>query len=325
MTSFRTDVSIARSAFPIGLKTPVLTVGSCFADAIGQRLYEFKFPTLANPFGVTYNPITIHQLLTRSISTERPEPHTFLENNEVFFNYDFHSEVSALTKEELFHKITGTLTAVHHFLKTCKWIMITYGTAWVYLRKETGEIVANCHKLPQSIFDKMLLTEDEIVSSFQKLAGALQTFNPSARIILTLSPVRHLKDTLELNSVSKATIRTACHAMVSKFKNTEYFPAYEIMLDDLRDYRFYRSDMLHPTRQAEDYIWDKFAEKYFDDETVTFLHEWKSIRAALNHKPFHPASSSHQQFLRQTLARVESFRNRVNVDEEVAVLEKQLL
>ncbi|HYC86692.1 MAG TPA: GSCFA domain-containing protein [Chryseosolibacter sp.] len=325
MRTFRTDVSIRPAITRITLKTPILTAGSCFADAIGQRLLQFKFPALANPFGVTYNPLSIHKQLLRSIGNDRPEPHTFLKSQQVHLSYDFHSELSALTREELFHKIAHTTETTHHFLKTACWIMLTYGTAWVYERKDTRDVVANCHKVPQSEFSKRLLAESEIVSSFEKLAEELRALNPAARFILTVSPVRHLKDSLELNSVSKSILRTACHALSTRFAHVEYFPGYEIMLDDLRDYRFYKSDMIHPTEDAEEYIWDKFAEGYFDEKTKVFLASWSGILTALNHRPFYPASENHQKFLRDTLKKLELFKDTVNVDEEIAIVEKQLL
>jgi len=325
MNTFRTDVSVGKSGVAITPKTAIFTAGSCFADTIGQQLYRFKFQTLPNPFGVTYNPVSIHKLFLKSIGNDRPEPENFLENQGIYLNFDFHSEISALTKEELFHKISQIGSTAHTFLKTARWIMITYGTSWVYEKKGSGEIVANCHKLPQAMFTKRLLAEDEIIGSFQHLKDALKKINPSVRIILTLSPVRHIKDTLELNSVSKAVLRSACHAIISDFQDVEYFPAYEIMLDDLRDYRFYKSDMLHPNDEAEEYIWNKFAERYFDNETRKFIGEWSSVRTALGHKPFHPGSAAHQQFLRQTLKKLESFKDRINVEEEIAMLEKQLL
>jgi hypothetical protein len=325
MNSFRTDVSISPSIHKTGLKNPILTVGSCFADAIGLRLDNNKFKTLVNPFGVLYNPMSIHKALRYAIHQEPPADHTYLSNNELCLNYDFHSEFSHPEKNILLSRVQNIIGSSHFFLKDADRILITYGTAWVYSRKDTGEIVANCHKLPAFSFTKSLLTENEIVESFKTFHDSITAFNPNIRIILTLSPVRHLKDTLELNSVSKSVIRLACHRIAEKFQAAEYFPAYEIMMDDLRDYRFYKSDMLHPTEDAEDYIWQKFSECYFDEETLAFLKQWQSIRSALSHKPFHPASSAHQQFLKDTLKKVEALKGKVDVSEEAASIKAQLL
>jgi hypothetical protein len=325
MTNFRTDVSIKPSESKIGLQSAVLTVGSCFADAIGQRLLQNKFLASVNPFGTLYNPVSIHKALLYTIHQEPPSDHTYVNHNDLCLNYDFHSTFSHPDKNIFMSHIQNVIGTSHYFLKDADRILITYGTAWVYSRKDTGEIVANCHKLPASAFSKSLLTENVILESFKTLYRSLKVFNPHARIILTLSPVRHLKDTLALNSVSKSMLRLACHRIVESYPDVEYFPAYEIVMDDLRDYRFYKSDMLHPTEDAEDYIWEKFSSCYFDEETLAFLKQWQSIRSALAHKPFHPASSAHQQFLRDTLKKIEAIKNKIDTSEEAAFIKAQLV
>jgi hypothetical protein len=324
MTDFRTDVRVTYSVYPITLKTPVLTAGSCFADAIGHRLDINKFKVLTNPFGVIYNPHSIHKAIRYAIQNEPAADHLFIQNNDVHLNYDFHSELSSLSKTDLMQRLTNTIGSVHYFLKDTSWILITYGTAWVYNRVDTGEIVANCHKMPASNFRKTLMTEDSIVKSFEQLFSDLKKYNPNVRVILTVSPVRHIKDTLELNSASKSALRIACHSIAQKFEGVEYFPAYEMMLDDLRDYRFYKSDLIHPTEVAEDYIWNKFAERYFDDSTKQFINDWTPLRSALNHKPFHPQSKQHQQFLHDTIRKLERLKTTVNVEHELDALKKQI-
>jgi hypothetical protein len=324
MTHFRTDVSITSSPNKIGLKNPIFTAGSCFANAIGLRLMQNKFKTLSNPFGVLYNPISIHKALRYAIHQEPPADHTYLSNHGLNLNYDFHSEFSHTEKSALTSQIQNSIGSSHFFLRDAAWIMITYGTSWVYARKDSGEIVANCHKIPSSSFTKSLLTEHEIADSFKTFFESLTAFNPHVRIILTVSPVRHLKDTLELNSVSKSIARLACYRITEKFPAVEYFPAYEIMMDDLRDYRFYKSDMLHPSKDAEDYIWKKFSDRYFDEVTTEFLKKWQSIRSALLHKPFHLTSPAHQQFLKETLVKLTGLKNTVDISEEAAFIEAQL-
>lgn len=324
MESFRTIVSVNRSSRPITHKTSVLTAGSCFADAMGSRLQQFKFDAMANPFGILYNPITIHKVLQESAHLQFPPHDSFLQNHEVYLNYNFHSEVSATNRPQLEEKIKTIVESAHQFLKKTKWLMITYGTAWVYQRKDNQQIVANCHKMPAQLFNKVLLTEHEIVNSFQELQQTLRTFNPDLKFILTVSPVRHIKDTLELNSVSKSILRMACHTLATEHESVEYFPAFEMMMDDLRDYRFYKSDMLHPTEQAEDYIWERFSDRYFDPETKNLVNELKSICAALAHRPFHPGTTAHQQFLKDTLKKLEGFSPTINVNEEIAIIKQQL-
>lgn len=323
MNPFRTVLNAGVSTHTISLSDKILTLGSCFADAIGSRLVRSKVQTLANPFGVLYNPHSIHRLLQYTVFNEPVPEHTFLKHQDIYLNYDFHSELSALQKETLQHTLRNMIGSTHHFLKDAQWLLITYGTAWVYERLDTGEVVANCHKQPANQFQKSLLAHDTIVQSFDTIYRALKEFNPDIRIILTVSPVRHIKDTLELNSVSKSILRVACHSLQQAYTDVDYYPAYEMQLDDLRDYRFYKADMIHPTEQAEDYIWEQFAARYFDGSLKSFIEKWKHIQQALAHKAFHPSSDAHQKFLKDTLKKLEELKSLVNVDEEIAFVKSQ--
>src|SRR5688500_6766060 len=258
MKEFRTALNVTPARLQMQLTDKILTQGSCFSTAIGQRLVAYKIRTVVNPFGVIYNPESIHRALSYSIFNEPVPDHTFVQHQEIFLNYNFHSELSSADKGDLSSKLANTIGATHYFLRDAQWMLLTYGTAWAYHRKDTGEVVANCHKLPSGMFTRSLMSVEGILNSFRTFYEQLKKFNPTIRIILTISPVRHLKDTLELNSVSKSVLRVACHDIAATFDDVEYFPAYEIQLDDLRDYRFYKPDMLHPTTEAEDYIWEKF-------------------------------------------------------------------
>jgi len=324
MKSFRTELHVTPAPASIALKSRIVTQGSCFSDAIGERLRDSKIGTLVNPFGVIYNPVSIHRALSYAIFNEPLPEHTFTKSGDIFVNFDVHSELSSLRHEDLRKRLTETVGLTHHFLRDAGWLMLTYGTAWVYRRTETGEIVANCHKLPGSLFEKSLLSVTEIVDDFKEFHTQLCRLNPGIRIILTVSPVRHVRDTLEGNSVSKAILRVACDEIMRLFDNVEYFPAYEIMMDDLRDYRFYADDMLHPTAQAENYIWEKFAERYFSREVMDFLRKWSPIRAALRHRPFHPQSPAHRQFLEDTLKKLQDLGEMVDVKEEITQITQQL-
>lgn len=325
MKEFRTAIKVTPSKEKIGLKSRLLTQGSCFSDAIGDRLAVHKVDTLVNPFGVVYNPESIHRILTCSIFNEPVPDHTYLHHQGIYLNYNFHSQFSALSQHELAAKLKNTIGATHYSLKDTSWLLLTYGTAWVYRRKDTGEIVANCHKMPGSVFSKELMPVAAIVESFRIFYDQLKTFNEGIKIILTVSPVRHLKDTLELNSVSKSILRVACNELREHYEDVDYFPGFELMIDDLRDYRFYESDMLHPTEEAEDYIWEKFMERYFTPELKGFVQQWKEILSALKHKAFHPASSLHQQFLRDTLKKLQKFKGVVDVEKEIATVTQQLV
>lgn len=324
MNAFRTIVKPRVSKHTFSLHDALLTAGSCFAEAIGSRLASHKVRTLANPFGVIYNPVALHKAIKYALFNEAVPELTFLERDGVHVSYDFHSSISAGDKNALRKLLLEITGATHHFIRDARAIILTYGTAWVYTRNDTGEIVANCHKVPASEFTKSLLSRKQIIASFDDLYNNLKAFNPSCRVIVTVSPVRHLRDTPEGNSVSKAILRSACDVIAQSYQDAGYYPAFEIMMDDLRDYRFYKRDMIHPTEEAEDYIWDHFAETYFDDETRAFFEEWKGIRSALSHRPFHPESPSHQLFLRDTLKKLEALSHRVNVAEEIAEIKGQL-
>jgi len=320
--SFRTEIN-SISSNPITLQDQILTTGSCFAQQFGAWLYENKFTVASNPFGTTYNPISIHHNLIDSTSNTLDES-LFIENDGILKHYDYHSQWSAFDKQSLTDEINKQQKVVSQFLKKSNVIIITYGTAWVYTHKAENKIVSNCHKSPATLFEKRLLTVDEIIKSFNELYTGLQKINPGIRFILTVSPVRHIKDTLPLNSVSKAALRIACDRITNEFQHVDYFPSYEIMLDDLRDYRFYERDMIHPTEEAFDYISQKFSDQYFPTELKIFIEKWKNLKQALQHKPFHPHSPKHQLFLEDLLTKLKAVKE-VSLDKEINLVQSQLV
>lgn len=324
MKTFRTPFSIPPSVRLIGSQNKILTLGSCFADAIGSRLQQNKVNTLVNPFGTLFSPLAIHKVLRYSLFNEPVPAHTYLSHQEVFLNYDFHSELSATSRAVLEKRIAETIGTCHHFLRDADTLLLTYGTSWIYERTDTGEPVANCHKQPGHQFTKLLLSQKKILESFDSLYNELMQFNSNLRIILTVSPVRHIKDTIQLNSVSKSLLRLACHNIQESYLQVEYFPAFEIMMDDLRDYRFYKEDMIHPSTEAEEYIWNQFYDCYATTAFKDFIHQWKKITYALNHKPFHPGTKAHQDFLLQTLKQLEALQQTVGVEDEMNFIRKHL-
>lgn len=307
----------------ITLADKFFTIGSCFSDEIGEKLAENKFLTSQNPFGTVYNPISIHHLLLLGLNKQFPSAWSYAVNEDIHFNYHFHSSFSALSRNEIENSIQKSISNANEFLSIATRVVITYGTSFVYRLKSNREIAANCHKMPSALFEKELLTESDIVKSFEGFYSKLKSVNPSAKVILTVSPVRHLKDTLELNAVSKSTLRMACHALISKFPDVEYFPAYEILLDDLRDYRFYKTDRIHPTEEAVEYIWGKFIDAHFNEQTKKFISEWSKIKNDLAHRPFQPGSEKHQIFLKSLLKRLETFHSVVDVSKEISNLKLQ--
>jgi len=307
----------------MAISEPIFTIGSCFADSIANRMASYKLNTSPNPSGILYNPVSIHGMLAMAAEGMKPAADHYT-SGEVVHHYDFHSLHAASSQQHLAATLQDVLSSCNDKLAKAEWLIITYGTTWVYRHKGSGRVVANCHKQPASAFVKELLTADEITASFHKLIAALRAARPTLKVILTISPVRHLKDTLEGNSISKAVLRVACNNIVQSESNVYYFPAYEIMMDDLRDYRFYKADMIHPNELAEDYIWEKFSETWFDDDLLRFLDAWKSIKQALKHRPFHAGTKAHQQFLRATLQRVDAWKHFVNVDDEREQLLSQM-
>ncbi len=321
---FRTEIHIPPSAEKINYSTKVITIGSCFSQAIGERLVENKFEVLVNPFGTVFNPISIFRLLENSLSNDFSILDSTVENNGAWFNYHVHSDMYETTKDALKCKVEEKLIQVKNKLLQADTLLITLGTAFVYKLKSNNEIVANCHKVPASNFTKELLSVDEIVRSFSQFFDLVKIHNSKLKIILTVSPVRHTKDTLVLNSVSKSILRMACHQLSEGFSEVTYFPSYEIMQDDLRDYRFYKEDMLHPTEVAEAYIWNKFSEAYFNEETKALLKELSSVSKALQHKPFREDSEEYKRFLADVLKRLALLKVRVNVEEEMNYINNKL-
>jgi hypothetical protein len=321
---WRTELNVKPSRNKITLSDKIFTIGSCFSDEMGQLLGENKFQ-VARPFGTVYNPISIHRLLSLGLNKGFPTEESFGQNEDVYFNYHFHSSFSSLNRKELEKRIEKSITESNEFLKTANTVVITFGTAFVYQLKSNGAIVANCHKMSSTLFEKRLLTQTEIIKSFEEAYSKLKSINLSVKIILTVSPVRHLKDTLELNSVSKSILRMACHTISEQHQDVEYFPAFEILVDDLRDYRFYKSDRLHPTEEAVEYIWQKFSGAYFDESTKKFVSEWQKIKSELTHRSFHPESDSHQKFLKSLLLKLENLESMVDVQTEIAETKSKIV
>jgi hypothetical protein len=323
MNSFRTDVSARVSEQTFNIKSRIFTIGSCFADAIGSRLAKYKWQVLANPFGAIYNPISIHRLIEILIDRQSVPESSFVESQDVHSNFFFQSKMSHVSREGLQQMLETRINSGHDQIKQCDRLIITYGTAFVHSRRDTGEIVANCHKLSSSLFTKTLLSIEDVTTSFGQMFAQLKAINPTLRIILTVSPVRHTKETLELNSVSKSILRVACHEIAKQHREVEYFPAYEIMMDDLRDYRFYKSDMIHPTEQAEDHIFEKFTAAHINASSQQFMKAWNEILSALAHKPFNPMTSKHQEFLKKLLKKLAEITE-VDVTSEKEEVKKQL-
>jgi hypothetical protein len=323
---FRTELTIAPQERQLARTARVLTVGSCFADSIGARLRLNKVNALVNPFGTVFQPLALAQLLRAAAGEEQDWQQHVVEARGRWQSYDFHSTVGADSPVELLQLVQQRVNQVGEFVRTADAVVLTLGTAWAYRLRETGELVSNLHKLPASLFEKELLTADEIVNGLAEVHALLRRLNPNIRIVLTVSPVRHIKDTLPLNAVSKSVLRVACHYLSELLPGVSYFPAYELLVDELRDYRFYASDMLHPSEVAEDYIWDKFARAYFDADFGRFRKEWAAVRQSLGHRPLHLGAPEHRTFLDQTAERLERLASQgVDVRQEQRDVQRQLV
>jgi hypothetical protein len=322
---FRTEVNPKPSQNQISIGDQLVTIGSCFAENMGKRLAQHKFKTLRNPFGTIFNPLSIFELLELAHQQNTLPATSFQEKAGLFFNYKVHSSLNGKSQGEIESNIYHQRNKLGAALQTAKQVIITFGTAWVYEEKKTKMLVANCHKVPASEFNKRLLSVEEIITGAMLTKEHLQSTNPDLKFILTVSPIRHIKDTHELNAVSKSVLRLACHHLSSMAHDIAYFPAYELMMDDLRDYRFYKKDMLHPNQQAQDYIWDKFRASYFDKNTNDFVNQWSEIRSAINHKAFQPESPAHQKFLMNTITKIEKHKELVNIEKELKKLKDQLV
>ena len=302
---FRTELTIAPAAGQLARTARVLTMGSCFADSIGARLVANKVETRVNPFGTVFQPLALARLLRAAAGEEVDWQRHLVQARGRWQSYDLHGSVGADSPVELLQYIQEVVRQTGEFLRNADVVLLTLGTAWAYRLRETGELVSNCHKQPADLFVRELLTPDEIINALAETHAYLRRLNPDLRFVLTVSPVRHLKDTLQLNSVSKSVLRLATHIVSDLLPGVAYFPAYELLVDDLRDYRFYASDMLHPSEVAEDYIWEKFARAYFDADFGRFRKEWAAVRQSLGHRPLHEGAPEHRQFLESTREKLE--------------------
>ena len=321
---FRTEIGKSNSAIYIDYGSQILSLGSCFAVNIGQKLSEGKIKCIVNPLGISFNPPSIFNLISKGVLEDYDISDSYTERDGLFYNFKLHSEFRAKSQVEFDSKKEEAFSKLSHAILKSSVIILTFGTAWIYERKSDQELVSNCHKLSAKEFNKRLITVEEIISGFFEMKEHVEKVNPKAEFLLTVSPVRHTRDTLEGNSVSKSILRTACHYLSEMSEDVSYYPAYEIMVDDLRDYRFYEADMIHPNQQGIDYIWDHFRSAYFIQETEDLYQKWSKLQRALSHRPFNPESNSHQKFLKKTLNELEQLKDQIDLKSEIKKLQTQL-
>ena len=294
----QTEIPLTKQLYnQIDYSSKLLLLGSCFSENIGEKFSYFKFQSTINPYGILFHPVAIENLITRSVNKDYYSESDLYFNNEQWSCLDAHSKLNKTSKEELLNELNTQLDETHNQLKVSNHLIITLGTSWVYRHIDTDKIVANCHKIPQKQFLKELLSADEIAESLEAIVSLVKSINPKISFLFTVSPVRHIKDGFIENTQSKAHLLTAIHRIIEPRKQMYYFPSYEIMMDELRDYRFYNADMIHPSLVAIDYIWEKFKRVWLSEDALETSEIVASIQAKKAHRPFHPNSQAHQEFL----------------------------
>lgn len=303
--NFRTEITPERNPAPILHTEKILTIGSCFADNIGSKLQKYKFTVLQNPFGVLYNPVSIKQSL-QLLTGERKfsEDQLFLHLNE-WHSFYHHSTFSSENKQRTAETIKDQILFSGDFLKKADIIIITLGTAFVYRHKMLDMVVSNCHKIPAAEFERNRLSVNQIENELSEIISAVTELNRNTRFIFTVSPIRHWKDGAVENQLSKSSLLIAVSEIIKKNRNCRYFPSYEIMMDDLRDYRFYEPDMLHPNQSAIDYIWEKFVSAEISKKAEKPMKDFEKLFLAVKHRPINPDSANFKKFVADQLQKIQ--------------------
>lgn len=304
----QTEIKLPNGEPKINYDSKIGLLGSCFSDNIGERFAYYQFPNLQNPFGILFHPFAIERLLKNIVEEKKYTKDDIFPHQERWHCFDAHSKLSAANPDEMLLELNASLAKTRDFLQSATHLIITLGTSFVYQFNETGNYVANCHKLPQDNFDKELSTSAEIQQSIQQIISYAREINPEIKLVFTISPVRHAKEGLVENQRSKANLIAGLHEAIATEKTVSYFPSYEIQLDELRDYRFYAEDLLHPNQTAILYIWEKFLQSWLDSESVEVMEKVETVQRGLQHRAFAPESDAHQQFLKRLQQKIEQLQ-----------------
>lgn len=321
---FRTEIQIPPIPWKIDYGSRILSMGSCFAERIGQRLSDSRFRIQINPMGIVFNPLSLTKLLHFAASEDYSATEDLIFNQGRWHAFDFHSSLSDPEEEMAEAAIRSSIAFTHRYLADADVLMLTLGTAYAYRLKESGAVVNNCHKVPAARFEKVLLGVDECVNALLASIQVLRARNPRLKVLLTVSPVRHIKDGLAENNLSKSILRLVCHQVESALKEVTYFPSLEILQDDLRDYRFYQDDLIHPNSFAEQYIWEKFGEAAFDESTFQILNAWESAQKAFAHRPFDASGDGYRHHLEMLLPKLEELNFMLDCSSEIDAVKGKL-
>jgi len=291
-----TQVSLPEYPFKINHQTPTLMMGSCFTENVGRQLERYLFPVCINPFGVTYNPLSVKKGLEALINKESYSADELKQHNDLWFSFDHYTGFSSPDRQVALDQINRSFKSAKTALKNADTLVLTWGTSWVYHYKGSGEVVCNCHKIPAKEFTRTKLTTREIIAAYEAILPELFEFNPELKIIHTISPVRHWKDGAHGNQLSKASLLLAGEALQKRFPDQlRYFPSYEIVMDELRDYRFYAEDMIHTNDQTTTYIWEKFKQVLVDESSLEMISDLEPLLKMLEHRPVSSSSESRKK------------------------------
>ena len=289
----------------------IFLIGSCFTDHIGRRLDELKFPVLQNPNGILFDPLSVSNSLNSYIDNKQYKQENLFYLHELWQSWSHHSMFSGMIAEEVITNINLSQSEAHIYLKKTNWLIITLGSSFIYKLVENQQPVANCHRAPGQWFQKYLLSSQETIRLLEDSIEKLKNFNPALKIIFTISPVRHIRDGVVENNRSKAGLIEAVHFLREKYNHIYYFPAYELVIDVLRDYRFYDIDLVHPNYAATEFVFDKFEQSFIDEEAHAFIEEIRKINNSYKHKPFQPKTEAHKRFLQNALKNIKNLQEKL--------------
>jgi hypothetical protein len=302
---WRTPLAVTQAGWNMDHRDSIFCIGSCFSQNIGHRLKRLKFDVVINPFGTLFNPYSIYQGVKRSLDGPPVRTQEIFNHDGLYHHFNFHSTLGHIDELTAVQGFNRRMSETQSFLKTCSVCLITLGSASVFRLVRNGEIVANCHKQPDNLFTRDMLPVNELTQTLKSLCDLIRDVNSQVKIVMTVSPVRHVRDGLVANMHSKSRLLCAVHETCQDVNNCIYFPAFEIMMDDLRDYRFYNQDLVHPNEAAIDYIWDKFGAGFFSTQTRHLIGRLEKVIQAIEHRPFHPKSTAYQRHLQATIKKCE--------------------
>jgi hypothetical protein len=325
---FRTVVPVIPSEIKISFNTSSLLMGSCFTENIGEKLSWYKFPVYVNPLGITYNPVSVKKGLERLLECNHYKKDELGFDGNLYFSFDHHSRFSDVNADVCLDKINTSLQKGSSALKGASFLFLTFGTSWFYRLRSSDAIVNNCHKLPERAFERARLSVDDIIKEYETLIPLLNEYNPRLQLVFTVSPIRHWKDGAHENQLSKSVLLLAIDALCKKFKQTFYFPAYELVMDELRDYRFYEEDMLHPNKIAINFIWQRFLDCFADKDALKLMPEIEKIQLSKQHRPFNQHTDQFKTFVRRQMQKIEELTRKydvIDMNEEYEYFKKYLL